>query len=82
MPFVIVLIITSNDSVKKHFLVGKSRFFVDNSVQKVWITLTMPVNTAFLSCVYADLSEKILPHCDNIACTHCNKQITSFTVFL
>ena len=32
MPFVIVLIITSNSSVKKHFLVGKSRFFVDNSV--------------------------------------------------
>ena len=50
MPFVIVLIITSNGSVKKHFLVGKSRFFVDNSVQKVWITLPyagLPVKSIF-----------------------------------
>ena len=71
MPFVIVLIITSNGSVKKHFLVGKSRFFVDNSVQKVWVTLP-----------YAGLPDQILANGDNVPGAHRDQEITRPAVLL
>ena len=78
-----VLIITSEHTVKKHFLVGKPRFFVDNSVQKVWITGWIYVDICTIPRGEREkLFQKIFPYSDDISCSHGNEEVAGPAVLL
>lgn len=69
--------ITFSRRGKKDFFVGKSRFFVDNSVENLWITPGGPVNTRLL----LSSAEQVFPDVYDIPGAHGDEQVPGFAVF-